>query len=88
LKDLLRKRKSIIHRNVPVSGGGVEGSDSGGDAVKIMFSIRIIYSRKNFLKVGKTKKIKFNVPVSGGGTEGGGSAIDAAKKCFQIKLRI
>jgi hypothetical protein len=86
LKDLLRKRKSIIHRNVPVSGGGVEGSDSGGDAVKIMFSNRIIYSRKNLLKVGRTKK--FNVPVSGGGTEGGGSAIDAAKKCFQIKLRI
>jgi hypothetical protein len=65
----------------------VEGSDSGGDAVKKMFSNRITYSRKNLLKVGKTKK-KFNVPVSGGGAEGGGSAIDAAKKCFQIKLRI
>jgi hypothetical protein len=51
-----------------------------------MFSNRIIYSRKNLLKVGRTKK--FNVPVSGGGTEGGGSTIDAAKKCFQIKLRI
>jgi hypothetical protein len=64
----------------------VEGIDSGGDAVKKMFSNRITYSRKNLLKVGKTKK--FNVPVSGGGAEGGGSAIDAAKKCFQIKLRI